>query len=162
MCSSDLKKLGIKDYDFSAAKNTELLKLLKSNNKVNTKIAEHQQYTFPESLSSDVMSSPVAPVLSKTSSSAPFVGGHAEVPYDETSYTPAKATAKSSPKAGNEYSQLSDWDLYNENSGTFRYFFNPDFRINVDKANMLDAELKRRGYKSWEDIKKAEEKKRKV
>lgn len=161
------KKLGIKDYDFSAAKNTELLKLLKSNDKINAKVAEHQQYTFPESLSSDVMSAPPA-VIRQSVSTGRFPDQYKQVdsfpgdeysPYNQnvTQQTTAKPSQKA--KSSGEYSDMPDWDLYKENSRTFRYFFNPDFRINVDKTTKLDKELQRRGYKDWEDIRKAEEKK---
>lgn len=81
------KKLGIKDYDFSAAKNTELLKLLKSNDKINKKVAGYQQYTFPEFLSNEERStSSMAPPVS-TPIGIPKVGGHAEVPQGEGQYS---------------------------------------------------------------------------
>jgi hypothetical protein len=139
------KKLGIKDYDFSAAKNTELLKLLKTNSKINTKIAEHQQYTFPESLSSDEMST-----------SVPFVGGHAEQPYEESKNVTVKTATKSSAKSpywGGQYESkiakelegLSDRDLSTANNRTF-FLFDPV------KATALEKEMKRRGYKNWDDL----------
>lgn len=153
------KKLGIKDYDFKADQNIKLIGLLKDYLKTNKKISEHQQYTFPESLSSNVMSSPVAPVLSKTSSSAPFVGGHAEQPYEESPKAVTKTSSKGSPKNpywGGQYESnvakelegLSDRDLSIANNRTF-FIFDPI------KSTALEKEMNRRGYKNWDDLVKS-------
>lgn len=151
------KELGVKDYDFSAAKNTELLKKLKekteSVNKYNSFTARsfHQPYFETDTYQQAIIPS----VPMQVAPNIPVMGGRPELPYEEAvalqpqrMYQPQGYFGKENyDKIAKQLYSLSDKDLMYESNRSF-------FLMDPVKAAVLENEIKRRGYKNIDDLRK--------